>query len=178
MGISRARSGAGKISRADEVNQAVCARLGCWHFSSRRERQRNRGHRSRVLAIFPRAECGGVSSTRFHKAHAFVLERVAAGVEGLFADELLPQAPGILIEPVQQAGNSDLLWNGRKFSGNSLRIKHTACSTTARCSIIRLSARTGLGVAPVNRPGSPNTASRNPRRIHQPICPSPPTPCV
>lgn len=111
----------GKV--ADEVNQAVCARLGVGIF------RRASGGGTVVIGpgclqyslVLSVAEFPQLASIA--EAHAFVLERVAAGVERALADELLPQAPGILIEPVQQAGDSDLLWNGRKFSGNSLRIK-------------------------------------------------------
>jgi lipoate-protein ligase A len=44
------------------------------------------------------------------QAHSHVLERVAAGLALLGID-------------VQQQGTSDLVWNGRKVSGNSLRCK-------------------------------------------------------
>lgn len=111
----------GKV--AEEVDQAACANAG--------------------VAILRRASGGGTvaigpgclqysvvlktaefpAAASIAGAHAFVLERVAQAVAAALVARRGGLTPAVASAAVQRAGDSDLLWNSRKFSGNSLRIK-------------------------------------------------------
>lgn len=63
---------------------------------------------SLVLDLARDAELGTVSG-----ANAYILQRVAGGLSG------------VLAEAVQRCGDTDLVWRGRKFSGNAQRRRRT-----------------------------------------------------